>query len=189
MQLSDSRQIAAPPDRVWAAILDPDVLKACIPGCESMSGSLEAGYTVVVAQKVGPVSARFTGLLSLTDITPGRAVTISGDGKGGAAGFARGGARVTLAEEGGGTLLSYAVDAQVGGKIAQLGSRIIDGFAKKMADQFFQRFAEAVEGPNEAAAGDQPVEDHPRKGWFGKIFGKKTGPQAPDATESQGGEA
>jgi carbon monoxide dehydrogenase subunit G len=152
MQLTDQRSIAAPPETVWAAILNPEVLRACVPGCESLTGSVEEGFTAVVAQKVGPVSARFTGMVKLSDITPGRAVTISGEGKGGPAGFAKGGAKVTLVAEGQGTLLSYAVEASVGGKIAQLGSRIIDGFAKKMADQFFARFQEAVEGKGEAAA-------------------------------------
>ena len=183
MQLSDSRSIAAAPDAVWAAIFDPEVLKACVPGCESMTGSVEAGYEAVVVQKVGPVSARFTGLVTLSDIVPGRSVTISGEGKGGAAGFAKGGAKVRLEPAEGGTLLSYDVEASVGGKIAQLGSRIIDGFAKKMADQFFERFAETVEGPKEpepAVAG----EEQPKKGWLGKLFGKKT-----EAAASEGGEA
>ena len=172
MQLTDERQIAASPEKVWAAILDPEMLKACIPGCESMTGAPDTGYEAVVVQKVGPVSARFTGVVSLSDIVPGQAVTISGEGKGGAAGFAKGGAKVTLAPEGDGTLLTYTVEANVGGKIAQLGSRIIEGFAKKMADQFFARFQEAVEGPKEAqdeegSGGD----DAPKKGWLKRLVG------------------
>ena len=103
MQLSDFRDIAAPPETVWAAILNPEVLKACIPGCESMTGSPETGYEAVVVQKVGPVSARFTGLVKLSDIIMGQAVTISGEGKGGPAGYAKGGAKVTLAAQGDGT--------------------------------------------------------------------------------------
>lgn len=175
MQLADSRIIGASPDRVWAAIFDPEVLRACIPGCQSMTGSLEEGYEAVVVQKVGPVSARFTGLVSLSDIVPGKGVTISGEGKGGPAGFAKGGAKVTLTPEGNGTKLTYAVDASVGGKIAQLGSRIIDGLAKKMADQFFQQFAAVVEGPEEpepeaAKAGDTD-EETPKKGWFKRLIG------------------
>jgi uncharacterized protein len=196
MQLSDSRLIAASPETVWSAILDPEILKACIPGCESMTGSIEAGYEATVVQKVGPVSARFTGLVSLTDISAPHAVTISGEGKGGAAGFAKGGAKVTLAAEGTGTLLSYQVDASVGGKIAQLGSRIIDGFAKKMADQFFERFAETVEGPKlppEAEEESTTESEPPKKGWLGKLFGKKSGgaddTADPQVTESQGGES
>lgn len=173
MELADRRQIAAHPEVVWAAILDPEVLKACIPGCESMTGSPEAGYEAVVVQKVGPVSARFTGIVSLSDIVAGQAVTISGEGKGGAAGFAKGGARVTLAPEAGGTLLTYAVEASVGGKIAQLGSRIIEGFAKKMADQFFARFQEAVEGPAEPEAADDAADagEGSKKGWFKRLVG------------------
>lgn len=188
MQLADSRQIAAAPDRVWAAIFDTEVLKACIPGCESMTGSVEDGYEAVVVQKVGPVSARFTGMVKLSDVVPGQGVTISGEGKGGPAGFAKGSARVTLAPQDGGTLLSYEVEAQVGGKIAQLGSRIIDGFAKKMADQFFERFQEAVEGPKEPEAEAAP-EEGKKKGWLGRIFGRKSEASADEATESQGGEA
>ena len=177
MELADSRQIAARPDAVWAAILDPEVLKACIPGCESLTGSVEAGYEAVVVQKVGPVSARFTGVVTMSDIVPGQALTITGEGKGGAAGFAKGGAKVTLSAEGEETILAYEVKASVGGKIAQLGSRIIDGFTKKLADQFFENFATAVAGPQE-----EPVaEDEPKKGWLGRLFGKKE--------TSEGGEA
>lgn len=171
MQLADSRSIGASPDKVWTAIFDPEVLKACIPGCQSMTGSPDTGYEAVVVQKVGPVSARFTGIVKLSDVVPGKAVTISGEGKGGPAGFAKGGARVTLAPEGKGTMLTYTVDASVGGKIAQLGSRIIDGLAKKMADQFFEKFAEHVEGPKEpepALAGTEA--ETPKAGWFKRLF-------------------
>ena len=173
MQLSDFRDIAAPPETVWAAILNPEVLKACIPGCESMTGSPEAGYEAVVVQKVGPVSARFTGLVRLSDIIVGEAVTISGEGKGGPAGYAKGGAKVTLAAEGDGTRLSYVVDANVGGKMAQLGSRIIDGFAKKLADQFFENFKTALEPQTdeEAAAGGAEDDTDKRKGWFRRLTG------------------
>lgn len=196
MQLADSRFIAASPERVWTAILDPEVLQACIPGCESMTGSIEAGYEAVVVQKVGPVSARFSGLVKLSGIVPGQAVTISGEGKGGAAGFAKGGAKVTLVAEEAGTRLGYEVDASVGGKIAQLGSRIIDGFAKKMADQFFERFQVAVEGPKEPepAEAEAGGEDAPKKGWLGRLFGKKSDGQdnvaeVSEAKISEGGEA
>ncbi len=173
MQLADSRIIAASPDRVWAAIFDPEVLRACIPGCQSMTGSPEAGYEAVVVQKVGPVSARFTGLVSLSDVVQGKAVTISGEGKGGPAGYAKGGAKVTMKPDGQGTLLTYEVDASVGGKIAQLGSRIIDGLAKKMADQFFEKFAAVVEGPKEPepAVADSIDAEVPKKGWLKRLFG------------------
>lgn len=181
MELSDSRLIAASPDAVWQAILDPEVLKACIPGCESLTGSVETGYEAVVVQKVGPVSARFTGVVTLSDIVQGQALTITGEGKGGAAGFAKGGAKVSLAPEGEGTRLTYEVKASVGGKIAQLGSRIIDGFVKKLADQFFENFATAVAPP--APEPEAAAEDQPKKGWLGKLFGKK------EASASEGGQA
>lgn len=175
MQLSDSRQIAATPETVWAAILDPEVLKDCIPGCESMTGSVAEGFEAVVVQKVGPVKARFTGIVTLSDIVDGKSVTISGEGKGGPAGFAKGGAKVALDPSEGGTLLRYEVDASVGGKIAQLGSRIIDGFAKKLADDFFTRFQEAVEGPEEEPelAEETAEEDtgEKKKGWFKRLIG------------------
>ena len=180
MQLADQREIAAPPHIVWAALFDAEVLAACVPGCESMTGSPETGFEAVVVQKVGPVKARFTGTVTLSDIVEGESCTISGEGKGGAAGFAKGAARVTLApaSEGTGTLLSYAVEANVGGKLAQIGSRIIDGFARKMADQFFERFQQTVEGPAEPEPEPDP-EPAPedagagagKKGWLKRIIG------------------
>lgn len=168
MQLNDSRDIKASPEVVWAAILNPEVLKVCVPGCESLTGSVQDGFEAVVAQKVGPVSARFTGIVKLSDIVEGRAVTISGEGKGGPAGYAKGGAQVTLEPIAEGTRLTYAVDASVGGKIAQLGSRIIDSFAKKLADAFFENFQQAVEGPAEE---DVASETGAKKGWFKRIIG------------------
>lgn len=145
MKLSEERVIAAPPDAVWAGILDAEVLKECIPGCQELTGNPDDGFEAVVVQKVGPVKATFKGAVTLSDIDPGKSCRLSGEGKGGAAGFAKGGATVTLEPEGDGTKLSYDVDASIGGKLAQLGSRIIDPFAKKLADQFFTRFQEVVE--------------------------------------------
>jgi uncharacterized protein len=172
MQLSDSRDIRAEPAVVWQAILDPEVLKACIPGCQSLTGSVADGYEAVVKQKVGPVSATFTGLVNLSDIVEGKSIRISGEGKGGVAGFAKGGANVTLEPIPEGTRLSYDVEASVGGKIAQLGSRIIDGFAKKMADEFFTRFQDAVGTPEEELEASDDVEDGaPKKGWFKRLIG------------------
>jgi uncharacterized protein len=171
MDLSDSREIKAEPSHVWAAILDPEVLKACVPGCESMTGSVADGFEAVVVQRVGPVSARFTGIVHLSDIVDGRSLKISGEGKGGPAGFAKGGADVTLEPIEGGTRLSYVVKANVGGKLAQLGSRIIDGFAKKMADEFFTRFQDAVEGPDEAAEVAEGEVIEKKKGWFKRMIG------------------
>lgn len=172
MQLADTRIIKASPDVVWNAILNPEVLKQCVPGCESMTGSVEAGFEATVKQKIGPVSATFGGMVKLSDIEVGRAVTISGEGKGGAAGFAKGGAKVRLEPVPEGTQLTYEVEAAVGGKIAQLGSRLIEGFAKKMADEFFTRFQDAVEGPDtpeEEAA--ELADATAKKGWFRRLIG------------------
>ncbi|MEM8851213.1 MAG: carbon monoxide dehydrogenase subunit G [Pseudomonadota bacterium] len=146
MQMTGTRTIAAPPDQVYAALLNPDVLSACIPGCKEMSGSADDGFDATVTQKVGPVKATFRGHVALSDMDAPNGLTLSGEGKGGPAGFARGGAKVALAPVADGTELSYEVDAHVGGKLAQLGSRIVDAFASKMADQFFNRFQEEVGG-------------------------------------------
>jgi len=170
MKMSSEREIAAPPDTVWAALLDPAVLKACVPGCTEMNGSAAEGFEATVVQKVGPVKATFKGGVTLSDMVEPVSLTLSGEGKGGPAGFAKGGAKVRLDPIPEGTRLSYDVEANVGGKLAQLGSRIIDGFAKKMADQFFDRFKTAVEGPaeeTEAPAG----EDGAGKGWFRRLKG------------------
>jgi carbon monoxide dehydrogenase subunit G len=177
MKLAEQRHIAAAPSVVWAALLNPEVLKRCVPGCDSLTGNPADGFEAVVVQKVGPVSARFTGKVTVSDIVEGQSLRIAGEGQGGVAGFAKGGANVILAAEEGGTLLSYEVDAAVGGKIAQLGSRIIDGFAKNMAGQFFDRLQNAIEGPDEAdlptgdaQAGDAPEEEQ-KKGWFKRLIG------------------
>lgn len=170
MQMSDTRQIAATPAEVYAALLDPEMLQTCVPGAQDVTGSVEEGYDATVVQKVGPVKATFKGHVKLSDLVPNEALTITGEGKGGAAGFAKGGAEVRLAEKDGGTELSYDVEAKVGGKLAQLGSRIIDGFAKKMADQFFDNLQSSLEGtPEEGVETDTPGEDTPaKKGWFGR---------------------
>jgi hypothetical protein len=136
---------------VWQALNDVEVLRQCIPGVEEIEKTSDTSFTAKVRAKVGPVSARFAGEVTLSDLDPPNGYTISGEGKGGAAGFAKGGARVRLADDGAATLLSYDVDAQVGGKLAQIGSRLIDGTAKKMADDFFSRFAATV-GASAAAA-------------------------------------
>ena len=171
MEMSGSRQIAAPRDVVWAALNDPEVLKVSIPGCDSLTGDPTEGYEATVKQKVGPVSATFSGRVRLSDIDAPNGYTIAGEGKGGAAGFAKGGAVVRLADAEGGTLLTYEVTANVGGKLAQLGSRVIDGFAKKMADNFFDNFQAAVEPPKEPVAGEEAREEH-RPGWFARVIGR-----------------
>ncbi|WP_296425456.1 carbon monoxide dehydrogenase subunit G [Yoonia sp.] len=146
MELSGTRVIAADVNTVWAHLNNPVTLRTCIPGCEELTGSPEEGFTAVVKQKVGPVSATFKGAVTLENVRPGASYTIVGEGKGGVAGFAKGHADVTLTPVAGGTELVYAAEAKVGGKLAQLGSRIIGGFARKMADQFFERFQNTVEG-------------------------------------------
>ena len=151
MELSGTRTIAAPREAVWAALNDPDVLRDCIPGCEALTGSPEEGFEAVVKQKVGPVKATFKGAVSVRDVVAPESYRIEGEGKGGVAGFAKGGADVRLLEVTEGTELAYAVDAKVGGKIAQLGSRVVDSFAAKMADAFFENFKTRVEGENAEA--------------------------------------
>lgn len=168
MKLSDNRKINADVATVWAALLDPEVLKACVPGCTELSGSAADGFEAVVVQKVGPVKATFKGAVRISDMVEPENLTISGEGKGGAAGFAKGGADVRLEAEGDTTLLYYEVEAKVGGKLAQLGSRIVDGFAKKMADQFFENFSNAVGVPEEGDAEDTNA-DAPKKGWFKRL--------------------
>jgi hypothetical protein len=145
MEMTSTRIVNAPPDKVWAALNDPAVLKDAIPGCESLERTTETEWRVVIAAKVGPVSARFNGSIALADLAPPTAYTMKFAGQGGAAGFANGEAKVSLAPSGSeATALTYTAKAQVGGKIAQLGSRLIDGAAAKMADEFFARFAERV---------------------------------------------
>ena len=169
MQMSDTRQISVPPEVVYAALLDPEMLKNCVPGAQEVTGSVEEGFEATVVQKVGPVKATFKGEVTISDLVPNTSLKIDGSGKGGAAGFAKGGAEVRLAEKDGGTELSYDVEAKVGGKLAQLGSRIIDGFAKKMADQFFENLQASLEGPKETEAETPAGEDAPaKKGWFGR---------------------
>lgn len=146
MELEGSRLIAADRATVWARLNDAETLKACIPGCQELTGNPDDGFEATVVQKVGPVKATFKGAVRLENIVPEQSYTLTGEGKGGVAGFARGGADVVLSDAEGGTQLDYKVDAQVGGKLAQLGNRIIGGFARKMADQFFERFQEQVEG-------------------------------------------
>src|SRR2546421_2751610 len=146
MTMNGEVQLAAPREAVWTKLNDPEVLKVCIPGCEELEKTGENGFRAVAKMKVGPVSARFKGRVTLSDLDPPNGYKISGEGEGGVAGFAKGGATVGLADKDGGTLLSYNVEAQIGGKLAQLGQRLINGAAKKLADEFFANFAKAVQG-------------------------------------------
>lgn len=144
MQLTDSLLIAAPKARVFAALNDPEVLRACIPGCESLTQDAPNQFAARVVLKIGPVKAGFDGNVTLDPSGAPDRFTLTGEGKGGAAGFAKGGAVVTLTEEDGGTRLTYDATAEIGGKLAQLGSRLIQGTATKLAGKFFERFAEEV---------------------------------------------
>jgi uncharacterized protein len=135
-------------ETVWEKLNDPATLKACIPGCEQLDKLSDTEFQAVAITKIGPVKARFKGKVTLSDLDPPNSYKISGQGDGGVAGFAKGGATVRLAPKNGGTLLSYTVEAQVGGKIAQIGQRLINGAAKKLADDFFQKFAASVAPPS-----------------------------------------
>jgi len=141
MDMNGEYQIAAPRQRVWEALNDPEILRQCIPGCEEIVKLSDVEWTAKVTAKVGPVKAKFGGKVTLSDLDPPNGYTITGEGTGGAAGFAKGGAAVKLADQGDGTLLTYTVKAQVGGKLAQIGSRLIDGASRKMAQEFFGNFA------------------------------------------------
>ena len=144
MEMNGSRTVPADIDTTWRALNDPEVLKACIAGCESVERVSDNEYRLTMTARVGPVSARFTGRIVLADIVAPTSYTLSLEGQGGAAGFAKGEARVTLADNNPGTRIDYQAKAQVGGKLAQIGSRLVDGAAAKVADDFFANFANAV---------------------------------------------
>ncbi len=166
MQMSGTRTIKADRTTVWNALLSAEVLKECVPGAQEVTGSSEEGFEATVVQKVGPVKATFKGTVKLSNMVEGESLRLDGEGKGGAAGFAKGGADVRLSEAEDGIELAYDVDAKVGGKLAQLGSRIVDGFAKKMADQFFANLEQVIEGPSE----DDAPEEAEKKGWLKRLI-------------------
>ena len=166
MQMNDSQRIPAARDKVWAALNDPEVLKQCIPGCQNLDMSAPNEMTATVVFKVGPVKATFGGKVTLSDLDPPNSYRISGEGSGGVAGFAKGGATVRLeAESDDVTILHYQVDAQIGGKLAQLGGRLIDSTAKKLAAEFFTSFAAVVGEPVATPATAS------RKDWMAKLTG------------------
>jgi uncharacterized protein len=172
MKMSGEEMIAAPRAAVWKALNDTDVLKSCIPGCDSIIRHSPTKLEAKVTIKLGPVKAGFTGVVNLTDMDPPNGYRISGEGKGGLAGFASGGANVRLEDAPGGTLLKYDVDAQVGGKLAMLGARLIDSTAQSLATQFFTKFAAAAVG----LAGDVPLQKIvARKVVSKKVVAKKVG--------------
>lgn len=156
MEIVGERLIRASRETVWAALNDPEVLRATIPGCEELQKTSDTEFAAKVTVKIGPIKARFAGKVTLSDIVPPVSYTISGEGQGGIAGFAKGGAGVQLEPAAdGGTLLRYSARAEVGGKIAQLGARLIDSTARKLSGQFFDRFAETVSAPEGTAAPEQ----------------------------------
>ena len=152
MDMTGEYKIAAPRERVWAALNDPDVLRQAIPGCEELNKLSDTELEAAAKAKIGPVSARFKGKVTLSNMKPPEGYTLTGEGSGGAAGFAKGEANVTLVEDGNATILRYVVKATIGGKLAQLGQRLVDGAAKKMADEFFDKFAELAGGKIAAPA-------------------------------------
>ncbi len=168
MEFSGTQTIAAPRDAVWAALNDPTVLQACVPGCESFSARSEDEYEAVVQAAVGPVKARFKGSLTLSERRPNEGYRIAGKGEGGVAGFGKMQAVVTLVDgaEDSTTLLTYEATADVGGKLAQVGSRLVASVANRMADEFFKRFSEQLAPPAEAEAGNgTPTEGAAKKWW------------------------
>lgn len=164
MDMTGEQLIPLPRQRVWEALNDPETLKACITGCESIDRVSDTEYKVALTAAIGPVKAKFSGKLLLSDLNPPESYTIAFEGSGGAAGFGKGGAKVVLAPEGESTRLVYAANATVGGKLAQIGSRLIDGVAKKMAEEFFAKFNQIVApAPAETAAVTSPAASPTRK--------------------------
>jgi len=155
MKLTGEQKIKAPRDIVFAALNDPEILKESIPGCRTLTKTSNTEFEAEVGLKIGPVKATFTGAVKLSKLKPPVSYTITGEGKGGTAGHAKGGAAVKLAEDGEHTILSYDVDAQVGGKLAQIGSRLIDSSAKKLAGQFFKKFGKIVDSAQAPAEGEE----------------------------------
>ena len=156
MKLNDEIRIAAPREQVYAALNDPEILRKSIPGCEEIERLSETEMIATVVTRIGPIKAKFKGRVTLSDLNPPSSYSISGEGKGGAAGFAKGGAKISLEEDGDGTIMRYEVQIDVGGKLAQLGGRLIEGTAKKLSADFFTRFKQEVAGP-EAEEAEAPV--------------------------------
>ena len=179
MDMSGERHLAASRTVVWAALNDPEILRQCIPGCESLEKQSATEMTARVKLQVGPVRATFNGKVRLSDLDPPNSYRIAGEGSGGVAGYAKGGANVALSDEPGGTLMRYDVKADVGGKLAQLGGRLIDSTSKKLADEFFEKFSTLVGGPapslappERAASAAEPSAGK-KPGWFKRWFGKQ----------------
>jgi uncharacterized protein len=167
MDMTGSQRVEASREAVYAALNDVDVRKRCIPGCDSIEKLSDTQMNAKVTLRIGPVKASFTGKVTLSDLDPPNGYTISGEGSGGVAGFAKGGAQVNLEANGAATILHYTVKAEIGGKLAQLGSRLIDGTAKKLAGDFFEKFGATFAAP----AGDAEETLVAKKGWLGKLIG------------------
>nr|WP_316650669.1 carbon monoxide dehydrogenase subunit G [uncultured Gellertiella sp.] len=176
MDMTGSQRIDASREAVYAGLNDIDVLRQCIPGCDSIEKTSDTGMVAKVTLRIGPVKASFSGKVTLSDLDPPNGYTISGEGSGGMAGFAKGGAEVKLEADGAATILHYSVKAEIGGKLAQLGSRLIDGTARKLAGDFFETFGGIVgapspdpeKGPEEPETGGEPAA---KKGWISKLIG------------------
>ena len=179
MEMTGEYKIPAPREKVWDALNDPEILAKCIPGCQELNKDSETELSATVKSKVGPVSATFKGKVTLSEIDAPNGYRISGEGSGGVAGFAKGGAEVKLAEDDGNTVLTYVADAQVGGKLAQIGSRLIDSTAKKMANEFFGKFADEVGSSAENVVDDTNIttDDGPAE--------KSTPPSGPASSSSK----
>ncbi len=161
MEMTGEQLINASQADTWTALNDPEMLKACVPGCESIDRTSDTEYVVQMTARVGPVSAKFKGKLSLSNVNPPHSYSIAFEGQGGVAGFAKGGADVSLTPEGDGTKLAYKVKANVGGKLAQIGSRLVDAAANKVANDFFNAFNEKVGRPAHPVEEDHHKEHHP----------------------------
>jgi carbon monoxide dehydrogenase subunit G len=170
MDMSGSQRIEASRETVWAALNNPEVLKACIPGCEEIAMVSPTEMTAKAVLKIGPVKATFGGKVTLSDLDPPNGYTITGEGQGGVAGFAKGGAKVRLEADGDATILHYEVKADVGGKIAQLGARLIDGTAKKLAGEFFETFGKTVGAKTDTPAEEAEAGVDKKKGWLGGLL-------------------
>ena len=163
MEMSGEQLIPASQAATWAALNDPEILKACVPGCESIEKTAENEYVVLMTARIGPVSAKFKGKLALSDLDPPNSYSLAFEGQGGVAGFGKGGAKVQLLPEGGNTKLTYQVKANVGGKLAQIGSRLVDAAAKKLSEEFFNAFTAKVASENPGhgdAHGEAHHEEH-----------------------------
>jgi uncharacterized protein len=169
MDMTGSQRIEAPRDKVYAALNDVEVLRQCIPGCEEIQKVSDTEMNAKVTLRIGPVKASFAGKVTLSDLDPPNGYTITGEGQGGMAGFAKGGAKVNLVADGDATILNYVVNVDIGGKIAQLGGRLIDGTSKKLAGDFFEKFGAIVGGPAQVETAE--AEAAPKKGILGKLFG------------------